>query len=172
MSKEFDEFDRLMKEHSKKSIQDAQVWVIVKSVDWDDRTMTATSVVDDLDYYDVQLGLGSYYRKPKVGTRCLLGLPNSQNAATFLIEAEAFEEAVFTSADSVLTIKESGFVFQKGDLSLKEQLDDLIGEINKLNREMQKVVVSIGTTPNVVVLKQIEQATNAIKSKIDTIIVA
>lgn len=83
--------NRMAKGHVK--VQTA--WAKVKTVDWDKKTMVATGVVDELDYYDVLLGLGSEYRKPVVGKLCLVGLIENQDAASFLIYAEEVEETVF-----------------------------------------------------------------------------
>ncbi|NCQ58955.1 MAG: hypothetical protein GW794_14140, partial [Flavobacteriales bacterium] len=67
MGKEIDEFTRLLKAQQKSVVNPQLVWATVKSVDYTKKTMSATSVVDELDYFNVLLGLGSFYRKPKVG---------------------------------------------------------------------------------------------------------
>jgi hypothetical protein len=70
-------------------------WATVKSVNWSKKTMVATGVADDLDYFDVLLGLGSVYRKPKNNTLVLIGIIENKEAAAFLIDAEEVEEIVF-----------------------------------------------------------------------------
>ena len=52
------------------------VLVEVKEVDWGERTMTVIGIDDELEYYDVLLGLGSVNVKPKVGSNCLIGFIN------------------------------------------------------------------------------------------------
>lgn len=89
-----DNIDALLgfvKNAGKRHVKVQVAWATVKSVDWDTKTMVATGVADDLDYNDVLLGLGACYRKPKVGTKCLLGLIENNDAASFLIEAEELE---------------------------------------------------------------------------------
>lgn len=97
------------------------VWAKVKSVDWGKKTMVATGVVDDLDYFDVLLGLGQPVTieggegqsiighkliKPKAGSLCLLGIINNQEAASYLINAVEVEEEVITiGEDYSLTAK-------------------------------------------------------------------
>jgi len=157
MSKELDEFTRLLKQQQKNAVNPQLIWAIVNSVDWDTKTMTAESIVDGLEYYNVLLGLGSFYRKPKVGTKCLLGVLGNKASATFLVEAEAFEEANFKSDETEFTIKESGFIVKKGDESLKTILNDFIDEINK-------IVVIQGRTIDVA-------AVTLIKNRLNTVLI-
>ena len=54
--------------------------------------MTVLSIDDDLEYYDVLLGLGSVNVKPKVGSNCLIGFINNSETLPFLIMADEVEE--------------------------------------------------------------------------------
>ncbi|PCI11864.1 MAG: hypothetical protein COB73_00735 [Flavobacteriaceae bacterium] len=132
MSKELDEFDRLLHQRQKEAITAQIIWAKVKSVDWDKKLMIVEGLVDGLEYFDVSLGLSSFYRKPKVGTKCRLGILENKSSASFLIDADEFEEGIFTSGDSVFTIKESGFIIKQGNESLKDIIDDMIDELNKI----------------------------------------
>ena len=152
------EFTRLLKAQQKSAVNPQLIWATVKAVDWNSKTMTAESVVDGLEYFNVLLGLGSFYRKPKVGTKCLLGVLGNKAAATFLIEAEAFEESVFISDESEFTIKESGFILKQGNESLKTILNDFITEVNK-------IVVVQGRTIDVA-------AVTLIKKRLNTVLIA
>jgi hypothetical protein len=134
------------------------IWATVAAVDWSKKTMTAKSVVDGLEYFNVLLGLGSFYRKPKVGTKCLLGVLGDKKAATFLIEAEAFEESVMKSSDTEFTIKEDGFILKQGNESLKTILNDFMNEVNK-------IVVVQGRTIDVA-------AVTLIKNRLNTVLTA
>ena len=153
-----EEFTRLLKQQQKGAIQPQLIWATVESVDWVNKTMTAKSVVDGLEYFDVLLGLGSFYRKPKVNTKCLLGVLGNKAAATFLIEAEAFEEEIYKSGNTEFTIKESGFIVKQGNESLKTVLNDLIDELNK-------IVVIQGRTIDVA-------AVTLIKNRLNTVLTA
>lgn len=75
-----------------KSLIDVQThWCIAKSIDWSKKTMVATGVVDDCDFHDVNLGIGSINRKPTQGTKCLIGIINNNIADAFLLECEQID---------------------------------------------------------------------------------
>lgn len=124
-------------------------WSIVKEVDWENKTMTATGVTDDLDFQEVHLGLGSFYRKPKTGSMCLIGVIENQEASTFLIECEAFEEAVYKCDDTLFRIKENGYVVQQGDENLQVLILDLIKAIKNM-----KFTTNTGSTINLINLPE------------------
>lgn len=154
MSEGLNEFNRLLGQRIRELIPIQTFWATVKSVDWDKKTMTATGLIDDLDNFDVLLGLGSQARKPKIGTKCLLGIiGNSPNA--FLIEADELEEFLFKSGESELTIKTDGFIIKHQDQNLKTVFNDMIDEINK-------IIVINGTSINVAKMLAIKQRLNTI----------
>lgn len=155
MADELNEFEKLFKHHSKKGIKPQLVWAIVENVDWVNKTMTVKSLLDDLEYFDVLLGVGSVYKKPVIGTKCLLGVIGNKASATFLIEAEAVEEITFKSDKSVFVIKEEGFVVKQDDENLKDVLNDFIDEVNK-------IVVIQGNTINKAKVKAIKQRLNQV----------
>ena len=62
-------------------------WVTVDTVDKDNGTMDVTGVIDRLEYYDVQLGMGALCIYPKPGTTCLVGIVEGQETDAFLISA-------------------------------------------------------------------------------------
>ncbi|MCO5253638.1 MAG: hypothetical protein M9892_04640 [Bacteroidetes bacterium] len=75
------------------------VWATAKEIDWENKTMIATGLKDDLDYFNVRLGLGAIVVKPKVGARCLLGIIENKEAEAHLLSAEAFDEIHYGSAE-------------------------------------------------------------------------
>lgn len=150
-----EEFTRLMKEQGKAAVKPQLVWATVKEVDWDAKTMTATDLVDGLDYFDVLLGIGAVYQKPKVGAKCMLGVLGNKASATFLIEASAIEETIYTSDKTKFVIKEDGFVIKQNEESLKSVLNDFIDEVNK-------IVVIYGNTINKAKVTTIKQRLNTI----------
>lgn len=170
MSKALEEFKELMQKASKSQVPIQTEWCEVKEVDWEDKTMVATSLLNGLEYFDILLGLGSIYKKPKVGTKVLVGIIANKEAC-FLIECEAFEEMTIVSDKSLFTIKEEGFIVKQEDESLQKVLNDLIDRIDDLNKELQKVVVSIGVTPNVPTLIAIVQQNAQIKQRLNSIII-
>ncbi|MBK5213359.1 MAG: hypothetical protein JJE55_06840 [Flavobacteriaceae bacterium] len=165
------EFKKLQREDAKTLLTPGCVWATVKDVDWDKKTMTATGVEDELDYFNVQLGLGAYYRKPEVGKLVMLGVPGLQGSDTFLIECEAFEEAIFVSGESTFVIKEEGFIVKQGAENLRTILDDYDKQFGKLCDEVNKIVVSIGVTPNVAAITLIKtEVTQTINSRMKTVL--
>lgn len=150
-----EEFTRLMKEQGKAAVKPQLVWAIVKEVDWDAKTMTATDLLDGLDYFDVLLGIGAVYQKPTIGTKCMLGVLGNKASATFLIDAEAVEETIYTSDKTKFVIQENGFIIKQSEESLKSVLNDFIDEVNK-------IVVINGNTINKVKVTAIKQRLNTI----------
>lgn len=100
------------------------------SVDWDNRTMEAKGVTDDLPYYGVMLGLGFVDIKPKTGTVCLIGILEGADAYSFLINAEEVEEVEIT-ADKIIANngKNAGIV----------KVGELVEKLNTLERDLNSI---------------------------------
>lgn len=81
------------------------IWCTVKSVDWDNKTMVATGTTDKLDYNDVLLGLDSVAKKPKVGTKCLIGLIENKDAQSFMITCDELDAVEFQTTEAALKWK-------------------------------------------------------------------
>lgn len=107
------------------------VLVEVKEVNWDDRTMTVIGVDDELEYYDVLLGLGSVDVKPKVGSNCLIGFINNSETLPFLIMADEVEEIDIKSDQCQFKVND-GFLLKKENETLKKLMVDLLQEIQKM----------------------------------------
>ena len=69
-------------------------WVTVDKVDKENKSMDVTGVIDRLEYYDVQLGMGALCIYPKPGTTCLVGIVEGQETDAFLISANEVDEIV------------------------------------------------------------------------------
>lgn len=132
-------------------------WATVKEIDWEAKTMTVIGVLDSLPFYNVLLGIGSFYRRPTIGTDCLIGMIENKDAATFLIDAESIDEAVYLSGESTFTILPDGFILKQGEVSFKQVLNDFQTQVGKLCDELNKVIVTIGTGPNVALITAIKQ---------------
>ena len=165
------ELNKVLDEKTKKLIDVQTHWCNAKLINWEKKTMTATGLVDDLDFFDVNLGVGSVYKKPKIKTKCLIGIINNNIADAFLIECDEVEEIAFKSGNSEFIIKENGFIVKQGGESLKQVLNDFFALKNQLNTEIQKIVVSIGVSPNVPALAQIANQTNQIKQRLNNILI-
>jgi len=151
------DFSNLIAQRIKEGQEVQTAWVTVKEVNWDEKTMTCTGVIDELDYHDTLLGLGSEVKKPVVGSTALIGIISNNAGSTFLISSEEIEEIEYKAGEAVLNIKQEGFTITSGSESLKQCLNDMIDELNK-------IIVIQGTTINVA-------AMNAIKERLNTVLI-
>lgn len=149
------EFTKLIGQFNKERQSIATVWATIKSIDWDQKICICTGLLDDLDYYEVLLGIGDVYIKPKKGTQVLLGLINGNHANAFVLHAEAIEEIQTNASQTKVRITEKGVSIAKGTESLKTVLNDMIDELNK-------IVVLQGTTINVAAMNVIKQRLNGV----------
>lgn len=148
------DFGQILSQKIKEAIPVQTVWATVKEVDWEAKTMTATGLEDDLDFFDVLLGIGDQYSKPVIGSKCLIGsISNSPN--NFFICAEQVEETVFKRGETELTIKEDGFILKQSNENLRTVFNDMIDEINK-------IIVINGTSINVAAMTAIKQRLNTV----------
>ncbi|UGU15218.1 hypothetical protein LS482_16215 [Sinomicrobium kalidii] len=145
----------VLREMIRGSIPVQTVWARVKEVNWQEKTMIATPLADDLDVFDVSLGLGSLYKKPVTGSLCLIGYIQNRDTDAFLIDAEEAEEILYTSGESSFTIKEDGYIVKKGGENLRDILSDFMDEVSK-------IVVVYGTTIDVAAVTAIKQRLNTI----------
>lgn len=131
-------------------------WCVVKDVDWENKTMTATGVMDGLDYHDVLLGIGSVFLKPVSKSKCLIGLIENNPAAAFLIECETVETveiktdkeySIEVKGDQVLKMDGEKFLFKNKTESLLDLLKDLI-QANIVARHMTNTGATIKLTPD------------------------
>ena len=107
------------------------VWVTVSEVDWNERTMTAIGIDDEVEYYDVLLGLGSIDLKPKTGSHCLIGIIENRDTSPFLIMAEEIDELDVNVDKCQLNIND-GFLLKKQNETLAKLMSDLLKEIQKM----------------------------------------
>jgi hypothetical protein len=107
-------------------------WAIVKEVDWQNKTMTATGLVDDCDFFDVNLGIGAIHTKPVEGSKCLIGIINNNIADAFLIEAERIEQ--------IELVDKSGFkvVLNNGKMSFNGESFGGIVNAKELKTQIDK----------------------------------
>ena len=165
------ELRKLLKYQSKSLIPIQTFWVVVDSVNWKEKTMIATGVANELPFYDVLLGLGSFYRKPKVGTSCLIGVIENQEPITFLLDCEEMDEAIYISGESSWTMNTSGFIINQSNENLYKVLSDFICQFGKLADEINKIKVAIGTSPDTpTILKIKQEVTEKIKQRLNTIL--
>lgn len=114
-------------QQSKEGIPVVTAWCEVKEVDWNSKTMTATGIMDNLDYNEVLLGIGNLFLKPALKSKCLIGLIENNPAAAFLIDCE-FVEAVEikTDVNYKIEVKEQTLEMAEGKFLLKNETENLL----------------------------------------------
>lgn len=132
MSDNIQKLKETLDRRQKSMIPVQTMWVTVKSVNWEEKTMTATGVMDGLDCFDVLLGLGSVYVKPKTGSKCLVGMMENQPAAWFLISAAEVEEVSVNADEIVFNGGGNGGVPISGNVS--DRLNKVEKDINDLKQ--------------------------------------
>jgi hypothetical protein len=125
------ELGNILNERTKSLIDIQTHWCNVKSVDWDKKLMIAVGLVDDLPFYDVNLGIGSIYKKPKLKTKCLIGIINNNLADAFLIDCDEIEQIELVDKTGFKLCLNNGLLTINGDqfggivnaIELKTQID-------------------------------------------------
>ena len=148
LKSELDRFGQLFKQHLNGSMKATLRWVEATEIDWEDQTMTAVDG-DGLEFFDVLLGVGTAAVKPVIGTDCLIAIVEGDEATAFLLFADEAEELYLKAGETQVIVKDDGCVIERGSENLLDALTDLIAEI-------QKVVVVVGTSPNVAALEAIK----------------
>lgn len=115
-------------------------WATVKEVDAREKTMTVVGVEDDLEYYDVELGLGSVFVYPAAGSTVLIGIVEGQASAAFLLSAGKAER-IEVAADVEIVLNGGG----DGGLVL---VGNLAGVLNKIQQDVNDLKTAVsGWTP-------------------------
>lgn len=133
--------------YGRKHVKVQTAWATVKSVNWDNKTMVATGVADELDYEGVLLGTGFIYLKPKLKTLCLLGMVENNDAAAFLIDAEEVEEMDIKTSVKV-NLNANELVINGGDNDGLVLLHKLESNLNKLKDYVETMKMSVITGLN------------------------
>lgn len=158
MSKEIDVFTTLLARKNK--LQQALVlqWAKVTSVDWENKTCDAKGVDDDLEFFDILIGAGSFDVKPKVGSLIIIGIINNDETTPVLLSAEEVDKIEIKAGNCELTI-DQGFLLKKENETLKKLMVDLLQEIQKM-----KFTTNTGSTINLVNQPQFQLLENRFKS--------
>ncbi len=117
---ELDRFGGLFKQHLNSSMKATLRWVTATAVNWDEQTMTATDS-DELEYFDVLLGVTTTVVKPVLNTDCLIAIVEGDEATAFLLYADEAELIQFNGGtNGGLTVTPE----------LKTQLDKLTARVD------------------------------------------
>lgn len=104
-------------------------WATVEKVDKANGTMDVIGVIDQLEYYGVQLGLGALSIFPVKGTVCLIGIIEGQETDAFLISADKVDEIVLNEGKFGGLVKVS---------ELTDRLNLIEKDINSLKKSLSK----------------------------------
>lgn len=129
LKSELDNFGGLFKQHLSGAMKATLRWVTADSVDWQNKTMTATDA-DDLPYYDVLLGVGTVSVKPSVKTDCLIAIVEGDDATAFLLYANEADLIEFNGGANSGLIK---------IVELESKLNELV---NKFNNHVHSGVIT------------------------------
>lgn len=145
MKDKLTEFKKLLTDKMTAKVPIQTEWVQVKTVDWEDKTMTAIGQNNDLEYFDVLLGLGSINIRPKIESLALVGSIHNGEAC-FMISCEEIEEMEF--------IDKSGFKFNLNNGLLLINGDEFGGIVNA--KELKSQV-----DKNTLILQNIQEVFNS-----------
>jgi len=132
------EFVGLFKKHLNSVVKAEFRWVTAQEIDWDEKTMTANDS-NGLPYYDVMLGLGSNYIKPKKGSDCLVSIVEGQDAIAFLLFADEVDQICF-NGDIVFNNGEKGIPKLK---ELEDNLKSLKDYVEAINTALPTAFAAI-----------------------------
>ncbi|MBS2099192.1 hypothetical protein [Carboxylicivirga linearis] len=128
LKSELDQFGQLFKQHLNGNMKASLRWVTATAVNWDEQTMTATDS-DELEYFDVLLGVGTMAVKPVLNTDCLIAIIEGDEATAFLLHADEAELIQFNGGSNggltiTPTLKDN---LEKNNAILKAMLDVITG---------------------------------------------
>lgn len=139
MSGALTEFARLLKEKAKSQVPVQTEWVTVTAVDWEAKSMTATGNENDLEYFDIDLGLGSVCKRPVIGTTALVGTIHN-GSACYMIDCEEFTEILITDKTGFKILLKDGLLTLNGDsLGGIVKADELKAQVDKNTLILQKM---------------------------------
>ena len=153
-----DKLNKAVTDKIKSFVSVQTIWVEADEIDWEEKTMTAIGVSDDLSYYDILLGLDSILIKPKKGATCLIGLIDNNPTTPFLIWANETEEYSIKVENTELKM-DNGFLLKKENETLAKLMTDLLQEIQK----MKFLTVSGGPTTRLINQPKFKEIENRFK---------
>jgi hypothetical protein len=142
-----DDFVENLRVHAQKQVPMQTAWVTVDDVTWtdDEKTMDCTGVSDDLEYFDVLLGIGSQFFKPTKGSLCLIGTIANNDAAGYLISAAEVEEIVWVDKSGFEVKLNNGELTLNGDqFGAMIKIDELQNNLDQLKNYVETMSAAIG----------------------------
>ena len=133
---------------------------VVKSVDKEEKTIVIE--YEELEYTDVRLSASideatdKVILYPKINTSVLVGLIGNDENTLFVCDISEVESIAGTIGDCVFEIDTNGYYLTRKGINVKDLLMEGFINQNRLNGELQKVMVSVGVTPNIPKLNEIK----------------
>lgn len=121
-----------------------------------------TSLTTDKDFFNCRLNAietntdNKLILKPEVGSTVVIGVFKGTEKAVIL-KFSKVAELNYVQDSTKFKIDANGFEIEREGLNLQSILKQIAINQNKLNQELQKVVVAIGVTPDVASLNLIKQ---------------
>jgi hypothetical protein len=126
--------------------------VVVKEVNWEEKTMTATDLIDDLDHFDIRLGIGAMYRRPTVGSLAIIAIIGKETVDTILMECASIDQLEVTDQTGFKVDLNEGKMTVNGDAfsgivkapELKSQID----KNTEIIKQIQQAFMNWTPVPN------------------------
>lgn len=121
-----------------------------------------TSLTTEKDFFKCRLNAietntdNKLVLKPEVGSTVVIGVFKGTEKAVIL-KFSKVAELNYVQDSTKFKIDANGFEIEREGLNLQNILKQIAINQNKLNQELQKVVVAIGVTPDVAILNLIKQ---------------
>lgn len=148
---------------------------IVLEVDKDEKTIKVEDQ-DGLDFDDVRLtsvidNSNKVVQFPKEQTTVLVSRIGDDDNTLFVSAISEVESIEGVIENTNFHIDQDGYDLSRNGENLKEVLNDWQEQFGKLCDEVNKIVVSIGVTPNVAAIAQIKtQVLSDIQQRLNTIL--
>jgi hypothetical protein len=171
MSKDVDDIREQAEKWARRFGPAAIVPATVAEINQDDTisvTLATESVIPDVRLKSAVKAGNKQVRVPEVGSMVLIGrIDNSDEWV--VLSMDEISQALTVIGNTRFEITENGFLVKQGDETLKDLLSDTLDAIKSVSAELQKVVVAIGVSPDLIALQQIDAAIDAINSRNDQI---
>lgn len=138
-------FQQLLNDNSKKANTITLRRGIVKDVDWDKKTMTVTDLVENLDHFDVRLGLGFMNVRPAYNSLVIIAVIGNKDVDTLLIDAQSVEQIEYQDSTGFKLDLNQGKMTINGDSfsglvkapELKSQVDKNTAILQAIQNALQ-----------------------------------
>ena len=126
--------------------------VTVTSVNWEEKTMDAVDLIDDLEHFDIKLGMGSIFKRPAIDSLALVAMIGKEAVDTILIDAVSLDEIEITDKTGFkLSLKEGKMTINGDQFSGIVKAPELKKQVDKntaVLKAIQDAITQWVTVPN------------------------